>query len=77
MKCLSTSGKTSLFMHPDEQLNPKLPVGAPFNMCALKCTRGNTKASGKAFPVAFTQAHMVTFSPRSPEVILPTCFVPA
>jgi hypothetical protein len=50
--------------------------GAPFNMKSLKLTLGNMYKGETLFPRPLIQAMNVTLLPRSPDVVLPTCFTP-
>lgn len=76
MKCLITSRNNSDVIHPDGLAIPNDPCGVEAVITFLKCLRGKTIAGGMLFPSALMKQQVVINMPRSPLVILQTCFVP-
>uniref|UniRef100_A0A8D8RCY7 Uncharacterized protein n=1 Tax=Cacopsylla melanoneura TaxID=428564 RepID=A0A8D8RCY7_9HEMI len=62
MKCFNVSRKRSVVIQPVLLANPSVFGGAPFTICVLKCTVGNTMTGGNACPLAPTIQHVVTLS---------------
>jgi len=77
MKCFKYETKLTDVIQPDGCAEPAVPGGAPFNICTLKYTLGNTMKGGIVLPKALTVQQVVTSWPRSWEVTVPTCFAPS
>ena len=63
-------------VHPDGLQHPRDCGGAPFISVSTIRLRGNTNIGGKCVPEADIAQITVTVLPRSPLVILLTCFAP-
>lgn len=74
--CFRTWGNNSEDIHPLRGPKSKLSIGASPNHSFLYLTWGNTNIGGIEFPPALTMQHSVANSPRSREIICPTCFFP-
>lgn len=63
-------------IHPERNAKLTVPGGAPFVICCLKLTRGNTISGGNEYPIALMQQHTVPSCPLFPDVTWHTCLAP-
>lgn len=75
-KCCSHLTNRLASVHPDGLQHPRDCGGAPFISVSTIRLRGNTNIGGKCVPEADIAQITVTVLPRSPLVILLTCFAP-
>ena len=73
---LAKSATTNLTCVPWLSMLSSTVLSSDQLVCLMEWTRGKTKIGGMVFHVALMYAYIVTRTPRSADVICPTCFVP-